>query len=116
MNRVITCFLLCVSITSVIGQFDFDKEVAGLFSFDRIPEKIEPLAPAELHNEPGAPTSSSPSTVFTAFAITPEPLSKQEELKAEDNEKIKDKVDVDPGFGNILLTVAFEPCHWWCLH
>ena len=54
MNRFI-----CVSITRVAGQFDFDKEVAALFSFDRIQEQTEPLAPAEFHNEADTETSSS---------------------------------------------------------
>ena len=47
--------------------------------------------------------------VFTAFSKTTEQSTKLEELKLEENVNIKEKVDVDPGFGNILLTDSFEP-------
>ena len=108
MDRVSFLFIFILSITCVFGQFNFDKEVAGLFNFDRIPKKFESSPKDKLYSTVDTPaTNDSPARVFTAFSI-PEPSDRLEELDLEESEEIKEKADVLPGFEEDIKRDSFE--------
>merc|ERR1719483_267411 len=106
MDRFCTSFILIFSINCVVGQFDFDKEVAGFFNFDRIPKKFD-SASVNLQSAGNKPSDIDvPPGAFTAFSTpTHEPSEKTEKLVVEESDQFNEKSYVLPGFGNIQTNI-----------
>ena len=94
MNRLNTFLLLIVS---VLGQFDFDKEVAGLFDFGRLTSEMD-----EYTNK-----SDQSAAKVTAENIKPSgPTDRMEEVVLNEEEHFMDKNL--PSFGKIQENIENE--------
>ena len=102
MNSVNTYFLLIVNIVSVFGQFDFDKEVAGLFSFDRINVEDVPMP----GNSSATLVQSDPTQEFPESSTYAGPTDRLEEFILNEEENIE--VDNLPEFGDIQENIEKE--------
>ena len=65
---IVLIMILCFVTQSCHGQFDFDKEVAGLFDFGKIPEEFSQQP--KLINISSVTTATPSAVIITAFSTT----------------------------------------------